>query len=60
MSWEGRGIGYKKVKWINTVEFLAGTYYLFLAILGFHNIYMIFYKQKKYSSIIFPLLYLFG
>ena len=52
-------LGSAKTTVVNTVEFLAGFYYILLFCMGLRNIYVIFYQQKKYSSIIFPLMYLF-
>ena len=49
-----------KLKWVNAIEFLAGSYYIGLFLLGLRNIYVIFIRQKKVASIIFPLMYLFA
>jgi hypothetical protein len=49
-----------RTKWINAVEILAGSYYIGLSILGFRNIYVIFFKQRKVGTVIFPLMYLFA
>ncbi len=49
-----------RLRWVNAIEALAGTYYILLSLLGFRNIYVIFYKQKKYATVIFPLMYLFA
>ena len=46
-----------KLKTINTVEMLAGLYYIFLLVVGFRNMYVFFWKQKQYSTLIFPLMY---
>lgn len=53
-------LGADKTAWINAIEFMGGLYYLALSILGFRNMYVIFYKQQKYATIIFPLMYLFS
>ena len=50
----------RKVIIVNVVEVTAGLYYFGLATTGFRNIYVIFYKQKKLASVIFPLMYFFG
>lgn len=50
----------KQTKWIDAVEILAGAYYFILAMTGFRNIYVIFYQERKLSTIIFPLMYFFG
>ena len=55
----GKEFGKKKMALVNTIEMLAGIYYLILMIVGFRNIFVIFYIQKQYS-IIFPLIYLFA
>ena len=36
---------------------LAGLYYIFFLVLGFRNMYVFFWKQKQYSTLIFPLMY---
>lgn len=51
---------FAKIAWLNVIEFLAAIYYIGLVTIGFRNIYVIFIKQKKYSSLIFPLMYLFA
>lgn len=56
----GKDLKSGRTEWINAVEFVAGSYYILLALLGFRNIYVIFFQQKKFSSIIFPLMYLFA
>lgn len=47
-----------QLKWVNAIECLAGIYYIMLMIVGFRNVYVIFIKQGKIASIIFPLMYL--
>lgn len=49
-----------RTAWINAIEFLAGSYYIVLALLGFRNMYIIFYRQQKYATVIFPLMYMFA
>ena len=51
--------GGNKPMLINSIEFISALYYTFLFLMGVRNIYAIFYKQGKYSSTIFPLMYLF-
>jgi len=55
-----KNAGVAKTRWVNVVETLAGTFYFVLALIGFRNIYVIFYKQRKLQTIIFPLMYAFG
>lgn len=53
-------LGDKQTAWINAIEFIAAFYYIILSLLGFRNIYVIFFQQRKFSSLIFPLMYLFA
>lgn len=39
---------------------MCAIYYMVLMILGFRNIYFIFYLQRKLLQLIFPLMYLCG
>lgn len=50
----------RKVIFVNLIEVTASVYYFGLATTGFRNIYVIFYKNKKLASVIFPLMYFFG
>lgn len=51
---------FTKIAWVNAIEFLCGAYYFILVMLGFRNIYIIFYTQRKLANIIFPLMYVLG
>ena len=53
-------LGPSKIKSVNAVEFIGGVYYLIMAVLGFRNIYVLFYKQKKIETFVFPTMYLFS
>ena len=46
-----------QLSWINAIECLAAIYYIGLSLVGFRNIFVIFIKQRKVASIIFPLMY---
>jgi len=37
-------LGTPRTAWINAIEFLAGSYYIAISLLGFRNIYVIFFK----------------
>jgi hypothetical protein len=37
-------LGPAKIKSVNSIEFIGGIYYLIMAVLGFRNVYVLFYK----------------
>jgi hypothetical protein len=49
-----------KLRGINSIEYLCAFYYIAMLLIGFRNVYYIFYKQKKLLQLIFPLMYLCG
>ena len=56
----GQIFTHQQINSVDAIEVIAGTYYLLLVLMGFRNIYVIFFKQKKFSSIVFPLMYFFA
>jgi hypothetical protein len=49
-----------KINWIIATDILAVLFYISMTVLGFVNIYYIFYLQRKLLNFIFSLMYLFG
>ena len=51
--------GHSQVIAINAIEGLATAYYVLITLLGFRNMYVIFYKQRKTGNYFFFVMYLF-